>query len=60
MHAVTAQKQYKLRIDLEDFEGATRYAVYSNFTVSDELHNYRLSFGAYSGTAGDYAIHAHP
>ncbi|KAI0231692.1 Ficolin-1 [Lamellibrachia satsuma] len=53
LHAVTAQKQYTLRIDLGDFEGATRYAVYSNFAVSDELQKYRLSFGAYNGTAGN-------
>ena len=43
-----------------DFEGATRYAVYSNFAVSDENHKYRLSLGAYSGSAGDYAKRAQP
>ncbi|KAI0235025.1 Ficolin-1, partial [Lamellibrachia satsuma] len=53
LHAFTAQKHYTLRIDLEDFEGATRYAVYSSFAVTDENHNYRLSLGAYNGTAGD-------
>ena len=55
LHAVTAQTQYTLRIDLGDFEGATRYAVYSSFAVADEDHKYILSLGAYSGTAGDYA-----
>ncbi|KAK2167297.1 hypothetical protein NP493_1282g00003 [Ridgeia piscesae] len=51
LHAVTSQRHYTLRIDLEDFEGASRFAVYQNFAVSSESDNFRVSFGAYSGNA---------
>ena len=44
----------KLRIDLEDFENETRYAVYSNFSLSDASDYYRLSVSGYSGDAGDH------
>ena len=53
MHSLTQSRTYKLRIDLEDFEGNTRYAEYSTFAISDEAHGYTLSIGTYSGTAGD-------
>ena len=54
LHAVTAQKKYTLRVDLADFEGHTRYAEYTDFAVANEVNKYRLTFGSYSGTAGDY------
>ncbi|KAK2167298.1 hypothetical protein NP493_1282g00026 [Ridgeia piscesae] len=57
LHAVTSQRHYTLRIDLEDFEGASRFAVYQNFAVSSESDNFRVSFGAYSGNAGDSLSH---
>ncbi|XP_077983174.1 microfibril-associated glycoprotein 4-like [Glandiceps talaboti] len=46
-------RQYELRVDLEDFENETRYAVYDRFSISDETDNYRLDIGSYSGDAGD-------
>ncbi|XP_077982349.1 microfibril-associated glycoprotein 4-like [Glandiceps talaboti] len=46
-------RQYELRVDLEDFENETRYAVYDGFSISDETDNYRLNIGSYSGDAGD-------
>lgn len=57
LHAVTAQKEYTLRIDLGDFEGATRYALYPNFTVASESDNFTLYHGLYSGTAGECTLH---
>ena len=56
MHSLTQSRTYKLRIDLEDFGGNTRYAKYSTFAISDEAHGFTLSIGIYSGTAGDALI----
>ncbi|KAK3753564.1 hypothetical protein QZH41_006127 [Actinostola sp. cb2023] len=53
IHALTSQGSYRLRVDMEDFEGNTRYAEYDSFNVADEADNYRLSIGIYAGTAGD-------
>ncbi|XP_028315281.1 fibrinogen-like protein 1 [Gouania willdenowi] len=53
LHYITAQGNYSLRINLEDFDGNQRYAEYKDFKVADEKDQYRLSFGAYVGTAGD-------
>ena len=54
LHAITEQKKYTLRVDLADFEGQQRYAEYTNFAVANEVNNYTLTVGSYSGTAGDY------
>ena len=43
----------QLRVDLQDFEGNSRYAQYSSFNVGDTASNYTLSVSGYSGTAGD-------
>ncbi|XP_078699034.1 uncharacterized protein LOC144926285 [Branchiostoma floridae x Branchiostoma belcheri] len=53
LHRLTAQGGYELRVDLEDFEGNSAFAKYSNFRVENEGHKYRLTVGGYSGTAGD-------
>ncbi|XP_028514603.1 ficolin-1-like [Exaiptasia diaphana] len=53
IHAMTSKGNFRLRIDLEDFEGNARYAEYDSFSVSDEADKYRLSIGKYSGTARD-------
>ena len=54
LHAITTRNNYTLRVDMEDFEGATRYAKYTYFAVANEHNKYKLSVGTYSGTAGDY------
>ena len=53
LHDITSQAHYTLRVDLADFDGNTKYAVYSGFAIASETNKYRLSLGAYSGTAGD-------
>jgi len=51
---LTSAQQYKLRVDLGDWSGNTRYAEYSLFRVSDSRDKYRLSrLGTYTGNADD-------
>jgi len=44
----------QLRVDLQDFEGNSRYAQYSSFSVGDSASKYTLSVSGYTGTAGDF------
>ena len=48
---MTSQGNYKLRIDIEDYSGDSRYAVYNIFIVGDESSQYKLDVGGYSGDA---------
>ena len=41
-----------LRIDLGDWEGEWRYAIYSSFQVDDAANKYKLHLSGYSGDAG--------
>ena len=50
--SLTNEQVYVLRIDLDDFEGNTRFAEYGNFIMHDESRNYYLILGDYSGNAG--------
>ena len=49
---LTSKRNYQLRVDLVDWNGETRYAVYKIFIVGDENTQYKLSIDGYSGTAG--------
>ncbi|KAI8503682.1 hypothetical protein Bbelb_186530 [Branchiostoma belcheri] len=53
MYFLTNQRNYTLRIDMEDWEGNSAYARYDVFRVGGEWAYYQLSIGNYSGTAGD-------
>ena len=54
-----APGNYELRIDLEDWDGETRYAHYSLFDIGGPENNYALAVGGYTGNAGDaYVYHA--
>ena len=44
---------YELRIDLEDWDGETRYAQYSLFDIGGTEDNYKLAVNGYTGNAGD-------
>ena len=53
LHLLTSDKRQRLRVDLADFEGNTRYAEFDNFRVDSASARYRLvSVGSYTGTAG--------
>jgi len=53
INLLTSAARQRLRIDLGDFEGNTKYAAYDNFTVASAADKYRLtSIGTYSGNAG--------
>ncbi|KAL9985725.1 hypothetical protein ACROYT_G008163 [Oculina patagonica] len=53
IHRLTQSENGKLRVDLEDWEGNTKYAEYDSFAIGDEASKYSLSLGSYSGSAGD-------
>ncbi|XP_078674358.1 uncharacterized protein LOC144912680 [Branchiostoma floridae x Branchiostoma belcheri] len=53
IYRLSNQGHYKLRVDLEDWEGNKAYAIYSSFRVCEENEDFMLKLGGYSGTAGD-------
>ncbi|CAG2242706.1 Ficolin-1-A,Angiopoietin-1,Fibrinogen C domain-containing protein 1,Ryncolin-1,Tenascin-N,Angiopoietin-related protein 7,Ficolin-3,Fibrinogen C domain-containing protein 1-B,Fibroleukin,Fibrinogen-like protein 1,Ficolin-1,Angiopoietin-4,Tenascin-R,Ryncolin-2,Techylectin-5B,Fibrinogen C domain-containing protein 1-A,Fibrinogen-like protein A,Ryncolin-3,Angiopoietin-2,Ficolin-2,Tenascin,Techylectin-5A,Ryncolin-4 [Mytilus edulis] len=55
IHILTSGGYYnfELRIDLADFDGETRYALYRKFSVGNAGSKYKLEVGGYSGNAGD-------
>ncbi len=52
LHNLTFSRNYSLRVDLEDFENNTAFALYDVFVVNSEADGFRLTVGGYSGTAG--------
>ena len=48
-----APGNYELRIDLEDWNGETRYARYSRFDIGGPEENYTLAVYGYTGNSGD-------
>jgi hypothetical protein len=56
LSAISNQRIYKLRIDMEDDKEA-RYAEYDDFMVDSSYYKYILHIGEYNGTAGDSLSH---
>ncbi|XP_078487523.1 microfibril-associated glycoprotein 4 isoform X1 [Ciona intestinalis] len=52
IYNLTNSGNYELRVDMEDFQGNTAYAKYSNFRLSDRTF-YTARISGYSGTAGN-------
>ena len=52
LYFITSNKNYSLRIDLDDDYKANQYAVYSTFAVASEVDNYLLTLGTFSGIVG--------
>ncbi|CAG2218921.1 Angiopoietin-related protein 1,Fibrinogen gamma-B chain,Ficolin-1-A,Angiopoietin-1,Fibrinogen C domain-containing protein 1,Ryncolin-1,Tenascin-N,Angiopoietin-related protein 7,Angiopoietin-related protein 6,Ficolin-3,Fibrinogen C domain-containing protein 1-B,Fibroleukin,Fibrinogen-like protein 1,Ficolin-1,Ficolin-1-B,Angiopoietin-4,Tenascin-R,Ryncolin-2,Techylectin-5B,Fibrinogen C domain-containing protein 1-A,Microfibril-associated glycoprotein 4,Fibrinogen-like protein A,Ryncolin-3,Fibrinogen gamma cha len=59
INLLTSSGNYKLYVHLEDFEGNSKYALYSRFSVGDAATNYILRVTGYSGTAGDSLMKHH-
>uniref|UniRef100_A0A673I3X8 Si:ch211-203k16.3 n=2 Tax=Sinocyclocheilus rhinocerous TaxID=307959 RepID=A0A673I3X8_9TELE len=53
IHDLSSQGDYMLRIDLEDWSGKHKHAVYQSFSVEDESTQYRLCVSGFSGTVED-------
>jgi len=54
LNSLTVSEQYRLRVDLGDWQGEYRFAQYDNFRVATLTDKYRLAqLGRYSGDAGD-------
>ena len=53
-HCLTTRRPTaSLRVDMSDFDGNTKYALYQFFNVDKPSNLYHLSVGGYNGTAGD-------
>ncbi|XP_068135125.1 angiopoietin-related protein 7-like [Hyperolius riggenbachi] len=53
IHRITKRGGYSLWIDLEDWTGQHKYALYREFSIEDEANYYRLHVLGASGTAED-------
>lgn len=48
------RKDNELRVDMEDWEGATAFAHYSSFSIDNENNGYQLHMGRFlDGNAGE-------
>ena len=52
MNMLISQGHYELRIDLEDWEGETRYAKYTVLHLGDARKKFELTVDGYTGNAG--------
>jgi len=53
LHQLTTNGSYKLRFDLQAYNGSWYYAEYSRFIVSSEASNYKMNVSGFSGNVGD-------
>jgi len=51
IHRLTNSDTFKLRVELENWQGETRFAEYDMFVIEDEASKCILSLGSYSGTS---------
>lgn len=56
IHKMTSSRNYKLRVELETFNGEVRYAEYGQFSVGDEDSNFILTIDDYTGNLGMYTL----
>ena len=53
LHQLTANKSFKLEINMTGWNGLTKFAIYDTFSLADEADGYRLYLGSYNGNAGN-------
>ena len=49
---ITQHGRFDLRVDLQDFDGESRFAKYNEFKILGENDKFKLILGTYSGNAG--------
>ena len=59
IHRLTNSDAFELRVDLEDWQGGTRFAKYTSFAMSNEATKYKLSLGSYSGNSETLLHYVH-
>lgn len=52
LHRLASLKPRELRVDMQIFIAEKAYAIYSNFSVADEVSKYKLNVKGYNGNAG--------
>ena len=53
LYHFTKRGTTQLRLDMESFGGINSYAVYSNFSIDNEMYKYALYLGDYTGDTGN-------
>jgi len=57
LYLMTSVRRQRLRVDLADWKGKSKYAEFDNFKVESPHEKYKLaSLGTYNGTAGQYDV----
>ena len=59
IHQIMSRMNYELRVDLEEFSGATAHAQYTSFLMKSACDGYELFVTGHSGSAGDSLIRTH-
>ncbi|XP_042303233.1 fibrinogen-like protein 1 [Sceloporus undulatus] len=59
LHSLTRLGQHVLHVELEDWYGVKRHAMYRKFKVASEANKYRLTAREYKGNAGNALSYSH-
>ncbi|KYO24829.1 fibroleukin-like [Alligator mississippiensis] len=59
LHGLTHLGQHTLRVELEDWYGVQRHAIYLKFKIASEANKYRLTAREYQGNAGNALSYSH-